>query len=601
MRQCASADILSDIEIAMKAKPATHPGADELAAFAQGRIVGARFDVLEEHIRTCDSCCALMAKQPDQTLMLLAREAATHGLSQPQASYASSREIPAALQNHPRYKLLEPIGKGGMGSVFKAEHRVMHRTVAVKVIHPRLLANPEAVERFRREVRVAAQLKHPNVVVSHDADQADNTHFLVMEYVNGENLDAIVNRNGPATIEQACDWIRQAALGLEHAHEQGMVHRDIKPQNLMLTSDGQVKILDFGLTRVRGDVAQPTGDTLGLVANDSHTRADIVLGTPDYIAPEQISHASAVDARCDLYSLGCTLFFLLTGRPPFGQGSVAERLRAHHRGEFPSLLSIRPDAPVELQTILQRMISRNPADRYQRASDVARDLDSFLEQRKRDKFPPSTKTLSRWAWIATVAGAVLLLVVAWSLGIVPLTHRSSTRLLVLLPSKGLWYPDYQGLVKSAGSANVRLTFAGLSDKQSELVSTSPSGVALREIPLDASLKADDYDGIVFIGYETGEFAPNGVGGDDTGRLIRDFQRQKKVVASLCAGQRLLAQHGALQGKRVSACQYVTADEVRYGGGTTASEEVTADGSLVTAGDSSGAAILLREISKIANR
>lgn len=580
----------------MKAQPASHPNADELAAFAQGRILGARFDSIEEHVRTCDSCCARLAQQPDQTLLLLAREAATHGLSASQTSFASQQEIPTPLQNHSKYRILEPIGKGGMGTVFKAEHRVMHRIVAVKVIHSRLLANSEAVERFRREVRIAAQLKHPNVVVSHDADQAENIHFLVMEFVDGQSLDAIVAQSGPATVEQACDWVRQAALGLQHAHEQEMVHRDIKPQNLMLTKDGQIKILDFGLTRVLGDAGQPSSGAPRSAPNASHTRADVVLGTPDYIAPEQIGNSSAADARSDLYSLGCTLFFLLTGRPPFGQGSVAERLRGHSNGDFPSLLGARLDAPAELQTILQRMVARDPTARYQRAVDVADDLESFL---KRKEIRPTKPTLSRWAWIAGMSSVVLLLLLAWSLGMIPRMQRK-TRLLVLLPSKGLWYPDYEGLVKAAPGENIQLTFAGLSDQPSEMVTTSPPGVALADRRLN-EVKADDYDGIITIGYETGEFLPGGPGGDETRRLLNEFQRQKKIVASLCAGQRILAQHRALQGKRVSACKHLSSGEIEVEKGTTSSDDVVTDGRLVTAGDSSSAAKLLQQISKIANR
>ena len=207
-----------------------------------------------------------------------------------------------------------------MGAVYRAEHRLMDRPVALKVIRGDLLGNEAMVERFRREVKSAARLaSHPNIVAAYDAEQAGETHMLVMEFIEGTDLARLVDRRGPLPVGEACEYARQAALGLQHAFEDGMVHRDIKPQNLMRTTRGQVKILDFGLARFASEVTSQAG----------MTAEGMVLGSADYIAPEQIDDPHAADIRADLYSLGCTLYFLLSGRPPFPDGSLIQKLLAH--------------------------------------------------------------------------------------------------------------------------------------------------------------------------------------------------------------------------------------------------------------------------------
>jgi serine/threonine protein kinase len=214
------------------------------------------------------------------------------------------------------YVLLDLLGEGGMGQVFKARHRVMHRTVALKVIRKEQLASESAVQRFYQEIRSAAQLSHPNIILAYDARAVGDRHFFVMEFLEGRDLSQLVKQHGPPAVEQACDYICQAALGLQHAHERGMVHRDIKPSNLFLTKDGVVKLLDMGLARIRDDADEHT----------PITQAGDVMGTPDFMAPEQALDSHAADIRSDIYSLGCTLYYLLGGRSPVSGGTLLDKL-----------------------------------------------------------------------------------------------------------------------------------------------------------------------------------------------------------------------------------------------------------------------------------
>ena len=223
-----------------------------------------------------------------------------------------------------QYVLLERLGEGGMGEVFKARHRRMERDVALKVIRKEKLGSPEAVKRFHQEIQTAAHLSHANVVMAYDADQAADRHFFAMEYVEGTNLAKLVKEHGPMPVNQACDCIRQAALGLQHAFERGMVHRDIKPSNLLLGKGGILKILDMGLARLE---ESPSGEIESRI-----TQEGLVIGTPDFLSPEQARDARAVDIRSDIYALGCSFYFLLTGHTPY-PGRDADRKDAapHHR------------------------------------------------------------------------------------------------------------------------------------------------------------------------------------------------------------------------------------------------------------------------------
>jgi serine/threonine protein kinase len=379
-----------------------HPSAEELAAFTLGTLDDETQASVEAHVAACMSCQERAAVAPGDSLVALLRhgqartgrgadtfaeavqvqtpvplsavaerDALTPAVALPAAAASDRPEAPEALPpdlvGHERYRVVRLLGWGGMGAVYEAEHRVMQRPVALKVIKRVYTASADALERFRREVCAAARLSHPNIVATHDAEDAGETHFLVMEYVEGTDLGRLVRERGPLPVDRACDYIRQAALGLQHAFNQGMVHRDLKPHNLMLTPDGRVKILDFGLAWFASEAASAAGAT----------GTGVVLGTVDYIAPEQADNAHQADIRSDIYSLGCTLYHLLGGKPPFPTGTPIQKVMAHMNKKPQPLTELRDDLPEELMPVLERMLAKNPKHRYQTPAEVASALERF--------------------------------------------------------------------------------------------------------------------------------------------------------------------------------------------------------------------------------
>jgi formylglycine-generating enzyme required for sulfatase activity/serine/threonine protein kinase len=258
------------------------------------------------------------------------------------------------------YVVLDKLGQGGMGLVLKAQHRRMKRVVALKVLSPAVTKNPDALRRFQREVEAAARLEHPHIVTAHDADEAGGTHFLVMQYVDGTDLAAHVRQHGPLPVEQALNCILQAARGLEYAHGQGVVHRDIKPGNLLLDRQGTVKILDMGLARLEAAGA----------GQDELTGTGQIMGTVDYMAPEQAMSTRSADARADIYSLGVTLWYLLTGRALYDGETPLAKLMAHQQRPIPVLREVCPAAPAELEAVFSRMVAKTPGERFQTMTDA---------------------------------------------------------------------------------------------------------------------------------------------------------------------------------------------------------------------------------------
>jgi serine/threonine protein kinase len=269
-----------------------------------------------------------------------------------------------------KYVLIEKIGEGGMGAVYKARHRVLKAVRAIKVIRPDRLAGAGAVERFYREAEVVAKLQHPNIILAHDADKHGNVHYFVMEFAPGADLGQLLQRCGPLEAADACAYIRQAALGLEHARERGLIHRDIKPSNLLVTPDGQVKLLDLGLARIcAAEEELPSSVPL--------TQDGAVMGTPDYMAPEQAEDSRRVDIRADIYSLGCTFYHVLSGRPPYPGGSVMEKLLKHRLEDPRPIEALRGDLPAGLGAVIRKMMAKNPEARYQTPAEVATALEPF--------------------------------------------------------------------------------------------------------------------------------------------------------------------------------------------------------------------------------
>lgn len=268
--------------------------------------------------------------------------------------------------------IVAKIGEGGMGEVFLAEHRRMKRPVVIKVLPQDATKSDYALKRFQREVEAAAKLSHPNVVTAFDAGEENGIHYLVMEFVDGRDLASVVNEQGPLSISSAVDCILQAAHGLQYAHTQGIIHRDIKPDNLLLDKSGTIKILDMGLARfdrfVQDDIAHETGLT-----SDNQ-----IVGTVDYMSPEQADDSSTVDRRSDIYSLGCTMFRLITGEPPYHGSSAFQTLVLHRVNPIPSIRAFRQDAPEKLEDVFRKMVAKEPDDRYESMSDVMRELEQCL-------------------------------------------------------------------------------------------------------------------------------------------------------------------------------------------------------------------------------
>ncbi len=280
------------------------------------------------------------------------------------------------------YVLLERVGEGGMGQVFKARHRKLNRHVALKVMRRDKLGNADAIQRFYREVRAAAVLDHPNIVTAFDADEVHGVCFFAMEFVEGTTLSNLVKQGGPLAVPVACEYMRQVTQGLQHAYEKGLVHRDIKPSNIVVQKCGSrsegmplVKILDMGLARIM--------QTEGTEASADLTQAHAVLGTPDFIAPEQARDARVADARSDLYSLGCTFHFILTGEVPFPANSAMEKLLKHYLEEPPRVEALRPEVPATLGQIVRKLMAKAPEQRFQTPAQLGRELAALLDIRAR--------------------------------------------------------------------------------------------------------------------------------------------------------------------------------------------------------------------------
>jgi serine/threonine protein kinase len=291
-----------------------------------------------------------------------------------------TQAAPTVLQRLGDYELLEELGRGGMGVVYKARHVHLNKLVALKVLLPRWSADPDVARRFQREVAAIGRVEHANLVRATDAREVDGALLLVMELLEGEDLHQRTRREGPWPMAAACAAVRQAALGLQHAHDQGLVHRDLKPSNLFLTKGGAVKVLDLGLARLREDGG--VGEHL--------TAPGAFMGTPDFVAPEQIADSRHADARADLYSLGCVLYYLLAGRAPFDDDrhtTIRSKLEAHRSEPPPTLRDLGREVPPAVAAILDKLLAKRPEDRYATAGEVAAALAPFAAEQSASTAP----------------------------------------------------------------------------------------------------------------------------------------------------------------------------------------------------------------------
>ncbi len=381
------------------------PSSDALAAFARGEGNAGPTGPVAHHVENCPLCRKRAA------------ELAPTGVVRAQLP-----GLPAELLQSGEYEDVVELGRGGMGVVYRARNTLMGRVEVLKVMGREVMSRPGAADRFRQEIQAAARLNHPNVVGAYSARMIGGLLVFNMEYVAGTDFDRLVRDRGALPVAHAAHYARQVAAGLQHAHEQGMVHRDIKPANLILARDGKrsvVKILDFGLARVTSEDG----------GEHRLTAAGKMLGTPAYMSPEQAFDAQSADTRSDIYSLGCTLYFFLTGRPPFRADTVVGVLIQHRSATAAYLHTVRPDVPVGLAAVVAQMMEKEPARRYQTPAAVAAALAPFA----RTGFDPPVDPAP--ASVELVRPPVVVPPSTWAVHPAPQPPVSAT---VVQPASGAW-------------------------------------------------------------------------------------------------------------------------------------------------------------------
>ncbi len=421
---------------------AAHPSDEQLSHYGLGKLTGAANETVEAHITTCADCRQRVAAlSSDGFLDRLKRAAQPEAMSGFEASQppvekstvfsGDDANIPPALLTLSMYKDIRRLGHGGMGEIYLARNVHMDREEVLKVMSKSMMERSGAAARFRREIRSVGQLNHANIVTTYGVQQVGDTVVLSMEYA-GEDLAKHLEKRGPLPVARACYYIHQAALGLQFAHEKGLVHRDIKPSNLMVLQNGakwQVKILDFGLAKSRTE--PPDASDI-----DHQTKTGQSLGTPAYMAPEQIRDAKSVDIRADIYALGCTLYYLLTGRPPFVEDNIMSLIFAHGEKIPQPTNELRADVPVALAELIAKMLAKDPKDRPQTPAEVAKALVPFIRPGAKQSeavmtasqaetdvasqtqpiLAPANRPPTRKRWPAVALGLVLLAIGAIAVG-----------------------------------------------------------------------------------------------------------------------------------------------------------------------------------------
>ena len=597
-----------------------HPSDRQLSEFVSGRLPENERSVVEEHVIQCDVCCDTLDRIDDDRLSVLARMSSvmisatnTQGESQTQVRQIAAPTVPEDLIDHPRYDIGECLGVGGMGTVFKAHHRMMDRTVALKVIHPELANCPDTQRQFHVEVKAAARLSHPSIVTAYDAEQAGETLLLVMEYVNGQSLSEVVLRDGPLPVESAIQTVEQVAYGLQHAGELGLVHRDIKPSNLILVNDAQawtVKILDFGLARIQQESHESlresqanSSNAPGLSRHDS-----IVLGTLHYMSPEQFENPSQADIRSDIYSLGCTLHYLLTARPPFWGESFFDRIRPRNDSPGKLICQEHSHVPAAVGELVDRMLAVNPENRFQEPKEILDSIASWIAPAA----PPPAKRLSQ-KWIAGIL--VVAMISLFSIGLLinrpnsffakpkqsiefptPVPQmQADVHVLLLAPSVGLWREDYEPIVAQLVKAGVSVQVASTQKTVSVADSSGIVGT-LQVNQLVADSRADHFDAIVACGGDWSELDSSPSALKSLSEIIQDQAEVGQVVGAICGGEEVLARVGLLQGRRI-APPPPTIQTNSWGANVMNGATVVWDENLVTAGDPDDAIEFSNELLK----
>ncbi len=375
------------------------PDQDKLSGYLMGIVAEADAEAIASHVAECDQCEATvraMEENLSDTVISALRQPraadayedepdcrrALGNLRAARSASSAADSAGSAPQSAKRtrrirrlgdYRLMEKLGEGGMGAVYRAEHIKLKRIVALKVLPKGRWKDDQAIARFEREMEAIGRLDHSHIVRAMDAREIQGIRFLVMEFVEGLDLSELVRRGGPLPVADACELIRQAALGLQYSHQHGLVHRDIKPSNLMLTTAGQIKVLDLGLARMQ-ETKYPEEELTG---------TGQVMGTADYMSPEQALETRTVDIRTDVYSLGCTLYKLLAGHPPFGRAEYdtpLKKLMGHARDPVPPIRQLRAEVPEALAAVIERMLAKEPDGRFATPAEAGNALAPFCKR-----------------------------------------------------------------------------------------------------------------------------------------------------------------------------------------------------------------------------
>jgi serine/threonine protein kinase len=493
----------------MNARPETHPADSQLQRFALGKLDESAIGPIMAHLEGCVECRRRIAELPDDSFAGKVRaahspdgtpvpnesawqNALSIGKTFQQPAGSPLPPIPSELADLRGYEITRKLGEGGMGVVYLARNTAMNRPEVLKVMNKSLVGKPEAVERFQQEIQSAAQLLHANVATAFSVHSHGDLLVLAMEYVDGADLAKVVRDRGPLPITNACFCAHQAAMGLQRAHEMGMVHRDIKPGNILLSKQGKrpiVKVIDFGLAKARSEIA----------AGRELTGTNQMMGTPGYSAPEQLDDAKSADIRSDIYALGCTLYYLLAGEAPFKGNSAYAIVLAQAAGTVRPVCDLRPEIPVELAAIVAKMMAKEPADRFQIPSEVAAALVPFF---KGTKPSPSANAESRSSGKAREPHSTLSRAKAtpatqlsesgpWS-GIEDHTAKQDRQSIEWKPSlaerwsagagKRLWLPILIGLAMLIGA----VALGGIVLR----VKTPTGTIVIENVPSDADVRVD---------------------------------------------------------------------------------------------------------------